>query len=124
MGRRNEIHPLTVVRSGELARVWSQLVLVLVLGVGPGLGMSVVQRFGAEGYAVARVSRTNTRHADYLRSLAEAAAFTADTADPTPLRATIAAARGRPGRVEAIPGDIIQLDRAGAETALRGRYPP
>jgi NAD(P)-dependent dehydrogenase (short-subunit alcohol dehydrogenase family) len=76
--------------------------VLLVLGVGPGLGMSVAQRFGAEGYAVALVSRTNTRHADYLRSLAdagvEAAAFTADTADPTRLRATIAAARGRPGR--------------------------
>jgi NAD(P)-dependent dehydrogenase (short-subunit alcohol dehydrogenase family) len=43
-----------------------------VLGVGPGLGMSVAHRFGAEGYAVALVSRTATRHADYLRSLADA----------------------------------------------------
>jgi NAD(P)-dependent dehydrogenase (short-subunit alcohol dehydrogenase family) len=30
--------------------------VILVLGVGPGLGMSVAQRFGTEGYAVGLVS--------------------------------------------------------------------
>jgi NAD(P)-dependent dehydrogenase (short-subunit alcohol dehydrogenase family) len=153
--------------------------VLFVLGAGPGLGMSVAHRFGAEGYAVALVSRSATRHADYLRSLAdagvEAAAFTADAADPAQLRAavdaararfgridvgyygpladymrpladagvegadpaqlraTIDAARGRSGRVDvgddgpaavgSIPGDITRLDRAGAETALRGVLP-
>jgi short-subunit dehydrogenase len=111
--------------------------VLLVLGAGPGLGMSVAHRFGAEGYAVALVSRTATRHADYLRSLAdagvEAAAFTADAADPALLRATIDAARGRSGRIDvgdddpaavgSVPGDITRLDRAGAEAALRGVLP-
>jgi short-subunit dehydrogenase len=54
-------------------------------GVGRGLGMSVAHRFGNEGYAVALVSRSAQRHADYLKSLADAgvdaAAFTADAAD-------------------------------------------
>jgi NAD(P)-dependent dehydrogenase (short-subunit alcohol dehydrogenase family) len=156
--------------------------VLFVLGAGPGLGMSVAHRFGAEGYAVALVSRTATRHAEYLRSLADAgveaaaftadaadpaqlraavdaaralfgridvgyygpladylrpladgAAFTADAADPARLRATIDAARGGSGRpdvrdngpaaVRSGPGDITRLDRAGAETALRGVLP-
>jgi NAD(P)-dependent dehydrogenase (short-subunit alcohol dehydrogenase family) len=64
--------------------------------------MSVAHRLGAEGYAVALVSRTATRHADYLRSLADAgvdaAAFTADAADPARLRrASMRCARGSAG---------------------------
>jgi hypothetical protein len=46
--------------------------------------MSVAHRFGSEGYAVALVSRSSTRHADHLKSLAdagvEAAAFVAAAA--------------------------------------------
>jgi short-subunit dehydrogenase len=64
--------------------------VILVLGAGPGLGMSVAHRFGNEGYVVALVSRSAERHADYLKSLADAgvdaAAFTADAADPDRLR--------------------------------------
>ncbi|MDT5302473.1 MAG: hypothetical protein QOG79_5715 [Mycobacterium sp.] len=78
--------------------------VLLVLGVGPGLGMSVAHRFGAEGYAVALVSRTATRHADYLRSLADAgvdaAAFTADAADPARLRRAVDAVRAWFGRID------------------------
>ena len=66
--------------------------------------MSVAHRFGAEGYAIALVSRTATRHADYLRSLAdagvEAASFTADAADPAGLRAAVDAVRARFGRID------------------------
>ena len=56
--------------------------VILVVGAGPGLGMSVAHRFGKEGYAVALVSRSADRHADYLQALdaagVDAAAFTAD----------------------------------------------
>jgi NAD(P)-dependent dehydrogenase (short-subunit alcohol dehydrogenase family) len=38
--------------------------VLLVVGVGPGLGMSVAHRFGSQGYSVALVSRSSTRHAD------------------------------------------------------------
>ncbi|NRQ40222.1 SDR family NAD(P)-dependent oxidoreductase [Nonomuraea sp. NN258] len=44
----------------------------VVIGAGPGLGMSMAHRFGREGYAVALVSRTPDRHAAYVNALAEA----------------------------------------------------
>ncbi len=108
-----------------------------MLGAGPGLGMSVAHRFGAEGYAVALISRSADRHADYLRSLADAgvdaAAFTADAADPKALRAAVDAARpasaASTSATTALPrsdrssGDITTLDAAGAEAALRGVVP-
>ncbi|MGP4104888.1 SDR family NAD(P)-dependent oxidoreductase [Nonomuraea sp. KM90] len=57
----------------------------VVIGAGPGLGMSVAHRFGREGYAVALVSRTDARHAAYVASLAgagiDAASFVADVRD-------------------------------------------
>ena len=88
-------------------------------------------------FAVALVSRSDDRHPDYLRSLAdagvEAAAFTADAADPVALRAAVDAVRHRFGRIDvgyygpaaigSLAGDIIRLDAAGAEAALRGVVP-
>lgn len=111
--------------------------VLIVLGAGPGLGMSVAHRFGAHGYGVALISRSPARHADYLRSLADAgvdaAAFTADAADPQALRAAVDATRARFGRIDvgyygpasadALFGDITTLDAAGAESALRGVVP-
>jgi NAD(P)-dependent dehydrogenase (short-subunit alcohol dehydrogenase family) len=111
--------------------------VILVLGAGPGLGMSVAHRFGKEGYAVALVSRSASRHADYLSSLADAgvdaAAFTADAADPDSLRHAVEAARAGFGRIDvgyygpadlgSLFGDITTLDGAGAEEALRGVVP-
>jgi NADP-dependent 3-hydroxy acid dehydrogenase YdfG len=111
--------------------------VIIVLGAGPGLGMSVAHRFGKEGYAVALISRSAARHADYLRSLADAgvdaAAFTADAADPVQLRDAIEVARARFGRIDvgyygpadfgSLFGDITTLDGAGAEEALRGVVP-
>jgi NAD(P)-dependent dehydrogenase (short-subunit alcohol dehydrogenase family) len=43
---------------------------IAVLGAGPGLGMSVAQRFAKEGYAVGLVSRSADRHPGYLETLA------------------------------------------------------
>jgi NAD(P)-dependent dehydrogenase (short-subunit alcohol dehydrogenase family) len=66
--------------------------------------MSVAHRFGKEGYAVALISRSADRHAGYLESLADdgvdAAAFTADAADPASLRQAIDAIRARFGRID------------------------
>jgi NAD(P)-dependent dehydrogenase (short-subunit alcohol dehydrogenase family) len=110
--------------------------VLLVIGVGPGLGMSVAHRFGSQGYSVALVSRSSTRHAGYLKSLAdkgiEAAAFVADAADPDALRSAVDAVRNRFGRIDVgyygpaadVPmTDIVDLDAAGAEAALRGVVP-
>lgn len=111
--------------------------VILVLGAGPGLGMSVAHRFGIQGYAVALVSRSATRHADYLQSLSDAgvdaAAFTADGADPTQLRVAVDAVRERFGRIDvgyygpaammSLARDITKLAAADAESALREVVP-
>lgn len=62
----------------------------VVIGAGPGLGLSMARRLGREGYDIALVSRSSERHAGYLRELAEAGinaeAFAADIRDPKRLR--------------------------------------
>lgn len=59
---------------------------IAVLGAGPGLGMSVAQRFAKEGYAVGLVSRSADRHPGYLEALASsgvpAVAVAADLREP------------------------------------------
>ncbi|WP_007514806.1 SDR family NAD(P)-dependent oxidoreductase [Pseudofrankia saprophytica] len=59
---------------------------LLVLGAGPGLGMSVARRFGGAGYAVGLVSRGADRHDGYLTDLGRAGvhafATAADARDP------------------------------------------
>lgn len=63
--------------------------VAVVLGVGPGLGMSIAHRFGREGRDVALISRTDTRHAGYVSALASAgvraSAFVADVRDRSQL---------------------------------------
>lgn len=86
---------------------------------------------------MALVSRSADRHADYLSSLAvagvDAAAFTADAANPESLRHAVEATRARFGRIDVghygpasakvVAGDITELDAPGAEAALRGVLP-
>ena len=99
--------------------------------------MSVAHRFGKEGYAVALISRNAYRHADYLQALdaagVNAAAFTADAADPAQLRNAVDAVHKHFGRIDvgyyglaatmSLTGDITTLDAAGAESALKGVLP-
>lgn len=113
--------------------------VLLVLGVGPGLGLSVAHRFGAEGYAVALVSRSAARHGSYLDALAqggiEAAAFTGDVGDPDSLRAAVAATRERFGRIDVayygpaaldgpLPAELTTIDAAQARAALEAMVLP
>ncbi|MDT5334924.1 MAG: hypothetical protein QOD90_429 [Mycobacterium sp.] len=110
--------------------------VLVVVGAGPGLGLSVAHRFGSEGYAVALISRSADRHGDYLQSLAaadiDAAAFVADATDSAALREAVGAARAHFGRIDvgyygpaaAVPvAGITELDAAGARTALLGVVP-
>jgi NADP-dependent 3-hydroxy acid dehydrogenase YdfG len=111
--------------------------VILILGAGPGLGMSVAHRFGKEGYAVALASRSSTRHADYLEALdaagVNAAAYTADAADPAQLRVAIDAVREHFGRIDvgyygpaammSLATDITTLTAADAECALHEVVP-
>ncbi|RAS62962.1 short-subunit dehydrogenase [Lentzea atacamensis] len=65
----------------------------VVLGVGPGLGMSIARRFGREGYDVVLVSRSSARHDGYLTELVEAGvkakAFAVDVRDREQLLSTL-----------------------------------
>ncbi|MEU8132514.1 SDR family NAD(P)-dependent oxidoreductase [Streptodolium elevatio] len=111
----------------------------VVIGVGPGLGMSVAHRFAREGYAVALVSRTATRHAAYLAALAgtgaEAAAYTADVRDRDKLLAVLDAVTERFGTIDTVyygpastdpegfPKPITEADSASVRAAMSWMYP-
>ncbi|WP_157250271.1 SDR family NAD(P)-dependent oxidoreductase [Nonomuraea typhae] len=67
---------------------------IIILGAGPGLGMSMAHRFGREGFAVALVSRTGVRHGAYRAELSragiEAGAHVADVTDRKALETALA----------------------------------
>jgi short-subunit dehydrogenase len=90
----------------------------VVIGVGPGLGMSIAHRFGREGHTVALVSRSDVRHAGYVSSLADkgvsAEAYVADVRDRDQLLSTLDAVETRLGAIDLLyygPG-AIDLDAA------------
>jgi NAD(P)-dependent dehydrogenase (short-subunit alcohol dehydrogenase family) len=99
--------------------------------------MSVAHRFGAAGYRVGLISRSDKRHPDYLGSLddagVEAVAFTADATERHSLRHAVEAVRAQFGRVDvgyygpaamdSLPDDLLTLDGPAAEEALRGVVP-
>jgi short-subunit dehydrogenase len=86
----------------------------VVIGAGPGLGMSVAHRFGREGYAVALVSRSDARHAGYVSSLAEvgvrAEAFVADARDRGQLLSTLDTIEARLGAVDLLYYGLAAVD--------------
>jgi NAD(P)-dependent dehydrogenase (short-subunit alcohol dehydrogenase family) len=101
--------------------------VLTVLGVGPGLGLSIAHRFGREGFTTALVSRTDTRHADYRASLAgiDARTYTADVTDEDQLRDVLVRITADAGEIDTVyfgPADagtgITPLTEAGAD-ALR-----
>ncbi|QFG23401.1 SDR family oxidoreductase [Actinomadura sp. WMMB 499] len=78
----------------------------VVIGAGPGLGMSVARRLGRAGHDIALVSRTGARHDGYIAELAgtgaAAASFPADVRDRDRLAAALDAITDRYGRVDAV----------------------
>jgi NADP-dependent 3-hydroxy acid dehydrogenase YdfG len=95
--------------------------VLAVLGVGPGLGLSIAHRFGREGFTTALVSRTATRHAAYRASLAEAGitahTYTADVTEEAQLHDTL-------GRITADVGDIDTVYFGPADLGLGGAIAP
>lgn len=110
----------------------------LVIGAGPGLGMSVAHRFGREGFRVALLSRSTTRHPRYLAALSEegiaAQAFAADVGNAGELQVAldeISAAFGAidvlyygPGATDpsAAPEPITESTVTTVEQAMRPVY--
>ncbi|GAA5078830.1 short-subunit dehydrogenase [Thermocatellispora tengchongensis] len=111
----------------------------VVVGVGPGLGMSMARRFGREGYRVALISRTGARHAGYVAELAgegiEASAHAADVRDRDRLLAVLDAVSERHGGVDLVyygpgaadaepkPGPIEAVDAGSVRKAMEWVYP-
>ncbi|WP_427921404.1 SDR family NAD(P)-dependent oxidoreductase [Streptomyces sp. cg40] len=114
--------------------------VAVVLGAGPGLGMSVAHRFGREAYTVVLVSRSDTRHAVYVASLAaagvEAASYVADVRDAKQLGSVLDTVVERYGRIDLVyygpgaldldgsrPRSITETDSAGVQEAMSWMYP-
>ena len=80
--------------------------VIAVLGVGPGLGLSIAHRFGREGFTPALVSRSDARHGRYRALLADAGikahSYTADVTDETQLRDVLARISADVGEIGAV----------------------
>lgn len=79
---------------------------IAIVGAGPGLGQAIARRFGREGFAVALISRTQSRLDDMAAELAsrgiEAAGFAGDVLDRPSLTAALAAAADRFGQIDVL----------------------
>jgi NAD(P)-dependent dehydrogenase (short-subunit alcohol dehydrogenase family) len=108
--------------------------VIAVLGVGPGLGMSMARRFGREGFAVALVSRTDARHAGYRAELAaagvESRSYPADVTDADQVRDVLAGIAVDLGEIDTVyygpaavsaGAGIVALPEADA-AAVRGPF--
>ena len=106
----------------------------VVVGVGPGLGMSVAHRFGREGYSVALVSRSDARHAAYVSALAadgiSAEAYVADVRDLDRLLSTLDAIGAvdllyyGPGAIDGPrPRPIVSTTADEVRESMAGVYP-
>ncbi|WP_199191150.1 SDR family NAD(P)-dependent oxidoreductase [Amycolatopsis sp. CA-126428] len=92
---------------------------VVIIGAGPGLGLSVARRFAREGLPVAMVARSGEK----LKTLADALTptgvpvitLTADSTDETALRTALDTATAKFGLPQAVVYNaaIIQPDRPG-----------
>ena len=98
---------------------------IVVVGFGPGVSTAVAEKFGAEGFSVALVARSEAPLALGVAALkakgVTAAAFAADAGDPAAIRAAIAEARADLGRISVIHwnaysgqglGDLLGVDPA------------
>ncbi len=108
--------------------------VIAILGVGPGLGMSMARRFGREGFAVALVSRTDARHAGYRAELAadgvESRSYAADVTNVEQVRDVFARIAADLGEIDTVyygpatasfGAGIVQLPEADA-AAVRAPF--
>ncbi|MFI5959152.1 SDR family NAD(P)-dependent oxidoreductase [Cryptosporangium sp. NPDC051539] len=113
---------------------------ILIVGAGPGLGLSIAHRFGREGRPVALISRNQERHGGYLSSLRaegiEAVAVAADIADPARARAAVESVTERLGPIGVLyygpgaadpaarPAPILQIGAEDLDEAVRTTVRP
>jgi NAD(P)-dependent dehydrogenase (short-subunit alcohol dehydrogenase family) len=91
---------------------------ILVIGAGPGLGLSIARRFGREGHTVALLSRSPGRNDAYLASLRDegidGVAVAADVRNPEQLRRAVAAATQQLG-----PFSVVYYGPGAADPTAR-----
>ncbi|HEY1752767.1 MAG TPA: SDR family NAD(P)-dependent oxidoreductase [Caulobacteraceae bacterium] len=104
--------------------------VIVVVGFGPGVSTAVAEKFGAEGFAVALVARSEARLAAGVEALKAkgiaADAFTADASDPAAIRAALGKARAALGPITVLhwnpysgrAGDLVAADPAGVRGDL------
>lgn len=106
----------------------------VIVGAGPGLGMSMAHRAGRAGHRVVLLSRNATRHAGYRRELADhgidASTYAVDVTDRDALRAVLAEITT--GDIELVyygtgssrpPMPITDVDSASVEAAFSWVWP-
>eukprot|EP01035_Chromulina_nebulosa_P036722 gene36722-49506_t len=90
---------------------------IIVVGFGPGISTGVAEKFGAEGFNVALVGRSQDRLDAGVAALkakgVTAAAFVADAADPVAIRTAVKAVRATFGAIIALHWNAISGGRAG-----------
>ena len=104
---------------------------IIVVGFGPGISTGVADKFGAEGFNVALIGRSQERLDAGAAALKAkgitAAAFTADASDPANIRAAIGKVRAQFGSINAVHwnayggfegGDLVTANDA----AIRGVF--
>jgi NADP-dependent 3-hydroxy acid dehydrogenase YdfG len=98
---------------------------IAIIGAGKGLGLTVARRFGREGFAVALISRNQSRVDDLAATLAAegitAAGFTANVRDADSLTAALEAATAALGPIEVLqysPLPAKEFMRPVLETAV------
>lgn len=95
--------------------------VLVIFGFGPGISSAVARKFGTEGFSVALVSRNRERLDAGVAALAsegiEAAAFTADAADPAAVVRAIEEVRSKLGPITAIEWTAYGLKAGDVTTA-------
>jgi short-subunit dehydrogenase len=104
---------------------------IVVVGFGPGVSTAVAEKFGAEGFSVALVGRSEDRLAAGAQALKakgiNAIAVPADAADAVSIRGAIAKARTELGAITAIhwnayggaeAGDFVTGDPAAVKSVF------
>jgi NADP-dependent 3-hydroxy acid dehydrogenase YdfG len=94
----------------------SMLVLAII-GAGPGMGLAIAKTFGANGYKIGLLSRDPAKLQPLVAELAEhgigAAAFALDVLDRASIAAGLAAVQQRFGRI-----DVLEFSPSGATLPL------
>jgi NADP-dependent 3-hydroxy acid dehydrogenase YdfG len=90
---------------------------ILVIGYGPGISSAVAEKFGAAGFSVGLVARSEDRLAAGVKALEAkgiaAASFIADANDPASVRAVVAKARAAMGPLTVIHWNAYGGEKAG-----------